>query len=93
METGEKKLIKDYVNLYNKYYEYFVIKESDGGYKKISRSEFLPYLKDNNIGYVYFNNVIINSYSVVDTIQIRYLTGEGFDTIIQIMEEACNGER
>lgn len=76
--------ILEYIENYNKYFNYCVVELLDTKEKvKLPTKEFIPYLKEHGVGYVYLENTLVENYVIVEGIQIKYSTNALYTDIIK----------
>lgn len=81
-----KSYILEYIENFNKYFRYFIVFLPDGTEKKVLTTEFIPYLVNNGIGYVYVYNTLTVNYSIVDSLQIKYTTDISYESLTRKLE-------
>lgn len=82
--------ILEYIDNYNKYYSYCIVEVLGSKKKdKVPVKEFLSYLKEHGVGYVYAYNVLTETYAVVDGIQIKYSKDVYTDIIKELDTYGC----
>lgn len=89
-ENTDKPIVNtilEYINNYNKYYNYCIVELLDTKEKvRLANKEFIPFLKEHNVGYVYLENTIYDSYTIIDGIQIKYTTNVLLTDIIKELD-------
>lgn len=69
---------------YNKYYNICVVELHETREKvKLTTQEFIPYLLKHDVGYVYLNNTMVETYAITDGIQLKYTASFTRDEIVR----------
>jgi hypothetical protein len=84
--TGKRRDVLEYINFYNKYFNFFLIKFDTDNYQRIDRTDFIKYLNENNIGYVYVHNALVTSYQQIGDIQLKYDTDIPYKDLVGALE-------
>lgn len=84
--TGKRRDVLEYINFYNKYFNFFLIKFDTDKYQRVDRTDFIKYLNENNIGYVYVHNALVTSYQQVGDIQLKYDTDIPYKDLVGALE-------
>lgn len=76
--------ILEYIENYNKFYNCCIVELLDTKEKlSLTNKEFIPFLKEHSVGYVYLENTLSDNYVIIDGIQIKYTTNVLYTDIVK----------
>lgn len=80
--------VLDLIKNYRKYFNYCVVEFIETGETfRVERRDFINFLKEHDVGYVYLlNSLIQSSFKTIDGIQIRYSNDYVYDTLVEKLE-------
>lgn len=84
--------ILEYIENYNKFYNCCIVELLDTKEKvPLTNKEFIPFLKEHNVGYVYLENTLSDNYVIVEGIQIKYTTNVLYTDIVKELNAIDKG--
>lgn len=84
--------VLEYILNYRKYFNYCIVTLIETGEEyRVERKDFIKFLKEHDVGYVYlYNSLMKCNYNIVDGIQIKYSNDYVYETLVNKLEEYYN---